>query len=278
MTAVRPSDLLTARFALPSRPKAVAQLLVELARPEVDLLRIDQFVSTDPALTLRLLQAANASHFKLSGQVHGVSEALAILRLGQVQAMVASKTVRASVQVGHGLNLAEFWSCSFECAKVARALARLLQLNAQAAFTCGLIHAIGELAMRASMVQTLALDDKVKPLAFRRWRAERHAFDFCYTEVSAWLIRQWHLPQVIHDALLHAHAPFDKNGGGAEPLAGVLHLAIWRARCRHVGLSENALTVTFPAEVAEVLGLDIDAVLQQDPIDWSLQVPGQSLL
>ena len=278
MTPLNPSDLLSARFAFPSRPKAVAQLLVELARPEVDLQRIDQFVSTDPALTLRLLQAANASYFKLTGQVHGVSEALAILRLGQVQAMVASTTSLASVQTGHGLNLADFWSCSFDCAKVARALARLLQFNAQAAFTCGLIHAVGEMAMRASMVQAVALDDKVKPLAFRRWRAERHAFNFCYTEVSAWLARQWHLPLLIHDALLHAHAPFEGRAEGTEPLAGVVHLAIWRARCRHAGLSENAMTVSFPAEVAEVLGLDIDAVLQQDPIDWSLQVPGQSLL
>ena len=278
MTHLNPPDLLSARFALPSRPKAVAQLLVELARPEVDLQRIDQFVSTDPALTLRLLQAANASYFKLTGQVHGVSEALAILRLGQVQAMVASTTALASVQAGHGLSLADYWSCSFDCAKVARALARLLQLNAQAAFTCGLIHAVGEMAMRTSMAQTIALDDKTKPLAFRRWRAERHAFGFCYTEVSAWLVRQWHLPKLIHDALLHAHAPFEGRAEGTEPLAGVVHLAIWRARCRHAGLSENAMTVTFPAEVAEVLGLDIDAVLQQDPIDWSLQVPGQSLL
>jgi hypothetical protein len=34
--------------------------------------------------------------------------------------------------------------------------------------------------------------------------------------------------------------------------------------------------VTFPALVGEVLGLDIDMVLQQDPLDWSRQVPGQT--
>jgi len=275
---VNPADLLSARFSLPSRPRAVAQLMVELARPDVDLQRIDQLVGTDPALTLRLLQAANASYFKLSGQVHGVSEALAILRLGQVQSMVASSTAMASVQVGQGLNMVDFWSCSFDCAKVARALARLLQLNAQAAFTCGLIHAVGELAMRASMTQAVALDDKAKPLDFRRWRVERRAFDFCFTEVSACLVRQWHFPTLIDQALLHAHAPFKGDAQGAEPLAGVVHLAVWRARCRHAGLLENAMTVTFPSEVAEVLGLDIDAVLQQDPIDWSLQETGQSLL
>jgi len=275
---LKPSDLLSAGFVLPCRPKAVAQLLVELARPDASLQHIDQYVSTDPALTLRLLQAANSSYFKVAGQVHGVSEALAVLRLGQVQSMVASSTAQSSMLAGGGLSLADFWSCSFDCAKVARALARLLQLNAQAAFTCGLIHAVGEVAMRASMTQVVALDDKMAALDFRRWRAERRVFHFCYTEVGAWLAHQWHLPALIHDTLLHAHAPFEKPGHDTEPLAGVLHLAIWRARCRHAGLRGNALTVTFPSEVAEVLGLDIDAVLQQDPIDWSLQVPGQNLL
>jgi len=274
---VKLSELLSNRFAVPSRPRAVAQLMVELARPDVDLQRVNQFVNADPALTLRLLQAANASYFKLSGQVHGVSEALAILRLGQVQSMVASMTTTA-VQAGPGLNLADYWSCSLDCAKVARALARLLQLNAQAAFTCGLIHAVGELAMRASMAQAVELDEMVMPLDFRRWRVERRAFDFCFSEVSAWLVRQWHLPPLIYEALLHAHAPFEGDAEGAEPLAGVVHLAIWRARCRHMGLTGNVMTVTFPSEVAEVLGLDIDAVLRQDPIDWSMQQPGQSLL
>jgi hypothetical protein len=56
----------------------------------------------------------------------------------------------------------------------------------------------------------------------------------------------------------------------------VLHLAIWRARARLAGLSQNGLAVTFPAPVGEVLGLDIDMVLQQDPTDWSQQVPGQT--
>jgi HD-like signal output (HDOD) protein len=100
---------------------------------------------------------------------------------------------------------------------------------------------------------------------------------FCYTEVSAWLARQWHLPTLIGDALLFAHAPLLKSDA-FEPLAGVVHLAVWRARARHAKLSENAMTVTFPSLVAEVLGLDIDLVLQQDPIDWSLQEPGRSLI
>ncbi|MDR3368397.1 HDOD domain-containing protein [Rhodoferax sp.] len=268
--------LLSSRFVMPSRPKVVALLLLELSRPEPDLRRIDQLASSDPALAMRLLQAANANYFKLVGQVHGVSEALAVLRLGQVQAMVASAASVVSFQNGADFDITQFWAYSLDCAKVARSLAGLVRQNQQAAFTCGLIHAVGELAMRSAMTQVVALDGRVKPLDIKRGRAEFKTFGFCYTEVSAWLARQWHLPPLIHEALLHAHEPFDQEV--SEPLAGVVHLAVWRARARHARLTENAMTVSFPSLVAEVMGLDIDLVLQQDPIDWSLQEPGRSLI
>ncbi len=268
--------LLSTRFVMPSMARVVALLLVELARPEPDLRRIDQLISTDPGLTSRLLQAANASFFKLTGRVHSVSEALAVLRLGQVQAMVSSASALASFRAVPGLAMPQFWAYSLDCAKVARSLAGLVRQNQQAAFTCGLIHAAGELAMRMAMAQAVALDSEAGPLDFKRGRIERQAFGFCYTEVTAWLTRQWHLPQVVCDALEFSHAPFDNEA--YEPLAGVVHLAVWRARARQAGFSENMMTVTFPSLVAEVLGLDIDMVLHQDPIDWSLQEPGRPLL
>ncbi|MNT93275.1 hypothetical protein D3C72_2347050 [compost metagenome] len=51
----------------------------------------------------------------------------------------------------------------------------------------------------------------------------------------------------------------------------MIHLASWRARAREAGLNENELAVSFPGEVGLVLGLDIDMVLQQDPIDWNVR-------
>ncbi|OIQ63910.1 HDOD domain protein [mine drainage metagenome] len=183
--------------------------------------------------------------------------------------MVASSTSLAGFHSDAGFDLGKFWLYSLDCAKVARSLADLVRQNHQAAFTCGLLHGVGELVMRAAMSEAVALDAEAQPFEFKRWRCERRALGFCYTEVSAGLTRQWHLPKTMHDALLFAHAPL--AGDALEPLAGVMHLAVWRTRARHAGMTGNAMTVTFPSLVAEVLGLDIDMVLQQDPIDWSAQ-------
>jgi len=271
-----PAALLSPRFVIPSAPRLVALLLAELARPEPDLRRVDQFISTDPALTTRVLQAANASFFKLVGQIHCVSEALAVLRLSQVQTMVTSAATLTSSRSVPGLALPQFWAYSRDCARVARSLAGLVRQSQQAAFTAGLIHAVGMLAMRSAMVQAVVLDAEAGPLDLKRERLERAAFGFGYTQASAWLAQQWHFPTVIVDALQNQFAPFDNDGH--EPLAGVIHLATWRSRARHAGLTENMMTVTFPAAVAGMLGIDIDMVLQQDPIDWSRQVPGRALI
>ncbi len=269
-------ELLSTPFVMPSIPRVVALLFSELGRAEPDLRRIDQLISTDPALATRVLQAANASVFSLSGQLHSVTEALAVLRLAQVQAMVtaAAAASGASFKAVPGIRLPQFWAYSLDAAKVSRSLAGLVKQNQQAAFTCGLIHAVGELALRIALPKAVALDSVVAPLDLKRARTERRTFGYCYAHVSAGLARQWHFPQIMVDALEYQHAPFDNDV--YEPLAGVIHLAVWRARARQAGLSANALTVTFPSTVAEVLGLDIDLVLQQDPIDWSAQVPGTS--
>jgi HD-like signal output (HDOD) protein len=110
------------------------------------------------------------------------------------------------------------------------------------------------------------LDREIPALDLRRSMAEKVSFGYSYADVSARLIRQWHFPLPIVDALQHQTAPFENDV--YEPLAGVIHLATWRARCQEAGLSEKVMAVTFPGPVGEALGLDIDMVLQQDSFDW----------
>ena len=262
------TELLARQFILPSIPKVVALVLNELDHNEVDLNKVNRLMGTDPALTTRLLHLANSDFFKLGGKINSVSEALALLNLALVRSMVQEAAQSASVKAVPGINLQRFWQYSLNVARVSRSLAGVVRQNQQAAFTCGLIHAFGELAMHLAMPQeTARLSEKFEPLDLRRASAERNSFGFCYATVGAGFARMWHFPQAMVDALEHQYAPFDNNV--YEPLAGVIHLAAWRARGKEANMNERALAVTFPGPVGVVLGLDIDMVLQQDPFDWA---------
>ena len=230
-------------------------------------------ISTDPALTIRLLQIANAAFFKLSQKVSSVSEALAVLGLAQVRAMASAAATGTSLRGVPGIKLQQFWNYSLNVARVSRSLAGVVRQNQQAAFTCGLIHAMGELTMHMVMPQEMAALNKELPvLDLHRARVEQREFGFTYAQVGAGFARKWLFPEAMSDALEHQIEPFMKDV--YEPLAGVIHLATWRARAREADMSPRGLAVTFPGEVGEVLSLDIDMVLQQDPFDWG--TPGSS--
>ncbi len=262
------SALLEQQFTLPSIPKVLALLLAELDRAEVDLRKVTRLISTDPALTTYVLQYANTEFSDLKGKIHSVSEALALLKLSQVRATVQSAAGSVSVKAVPGVSLQQFWDYSLNVARVARSLATLVRLNQQAAFTCGLVHAIGEVAMLLHMPEQLSkFSAEIPPLDLRRAEAEREVLGFCYASVGAGFAQKWNFPQAMVDALGHQHAPFEDDV--YEPMAGVIHLATWRARCKASRLNEKGMAVTFPGSVGIALGLDIDMVLQEGPFDWA---------
>ena len=260
--------LLARPVALPSLPRAVALLMSELAHEEPSLRRLSQWFGTDPALGARLLQMANSPTFQVPGQIAGIPEALALVGTAQLRSLVSSARLGTTSRSVPGVNMQQFWRYSLNTAKLARSLAGSVHQNQTAAYTAGLLHALGELVIHlADPDKAQSVNTLVPPLDLRRAKIEHRIFGYDYGHVSAGLARGWQLPQVVVDALHHQEAPFD--GNAYEPLAGVIHLASWRARAREADFGEKELAVTFPGEVGLVLGLDIDMVLQQDPIDWT---------
>lgn len=270
-------ELLASKAALPSIPKIIALLLNELDRPEPDLRKITQLINTDPVLTTRLLQLANSAQFQLSNKIGSVSEALALMGLEQVRALATAAAVAGAFRSIPGIDMDQFWRYSLNVAKLARTLGGMVRQNRPAAFTAGLIHATGELVMHLGLPQELAaLNQEVPLLGLKRAAAERKLLGYCYADVGAGFARSWQFPQPTVDALAHQCAPFENDV--YEPLAGVLHLAAWRARAKEANYDELDLTDNFPDVVALALGIDIDMALQQEPIDWTSKAELASLV
>ena len=262
--------LLGQPVALPSLPRTVALLMNELAQREPSLRRLNLLFGSDPVLAARLLELANAPAHQLTRQVAGISEALVLLGSAPLQTLVSSATLGTAARAVQGINLQQFWRYSLHTAKLARSLAGVVFQNPTAAYTAGLLHGLGELLIHLGNPQKAqSMNTLVLPLDMRRGKIEQRILGYSYTHVSAALAQRWLLPQVVVDALQYQAAPFENTA--YEPLAGVIHLAAWRVRGREAGLSERELAVTFPGEIGLMLGLDIDMVLQQDPIDWTVR-------
>jgi HD-like signal output (HDOD) protein len=263
-------DLLLSREpVLPSMPKVVALLLSELDQAQPDLRKLCQLFSADPALTLQLLRLAHEAERPHGLGVSSIAQALALLEVRTLkQVAAAAASALAAHARADAIALPQFWRYSVHVAKLARALAASVRHNQATAYTAGLVHAIGELVLYAELPHEMALlDQSCGPFDLRRAKMEQRRLGFGYANVGAALVQRWCGQPLLVDALRHQNSPFENDA--YEPLAGIVHLAVWRARAVEAGLDERALATSFPGEVGLALGLDIDMVLQQDPIDWS---------
>ncbi|GGH55526.1 hypothetical protein GCM10010975_13190 [Comamonas phosphati] len=289
------SAVLQAPVALPSQPRTVALLLSELRMPQPSMRRLNQLFATDPALAARLLAAANQAEHRLGQRVSCIPEALVVLGLEQLRALVAQAPLGLGAGWLQGLELPDFWRYSVEVAKLARALAAAVQANAATAYALGLVHGLGEFFIAgpsqdekaplggaattrsgergvsffmhgADAPRAAGMNETAAVLHPNRARLEIHLYGYSYSQVSAALAGTWNLPPLMAQALLHMQAPMQQ--AQFEPLTGVLHLACWRVRARAAHWDERKLAVSFPGEVGLALGMDIDMVLQQASIDW----------
>lgn len=254
--------------ALPTMPRSVSDLLVEMQRDEPDPKRVAHLMARDPALTTRVLRLSNSAFFRVSRRIGSVDEAVALLGLTHVRSLVMAAALGASFKNIPGIDLPQFWRYSLRVADISRSLAGVLRQNEGNAFTAGLIHCIGELAMHIAMPDDMVpLDMGTSPFDLRRAAAEQAAFGYSFAEVSAGLVEKWQFPPTMVSALAHQVAPFE--GDAYDPLGGVLHLAAWRARAEEVQLDSQGLAATFPDLVGLTLGLDLGSVLDKDPAEWS---------
>lgn len=254
--------------ALPAMPRTVSDLLSEMNREEPSPKKIGELIGQDPALTTRVLRLSNSAFFRVSRRIGNADEAVAMLGLTHVRSLVMAAALGASFKNVPGIDLKQFWRYSLRSAEIARSLSGMLNLNQGNAFTAGLIHGIGILVMHIAMPDEMApLDMAIPPLDLKRAEAEFSRFGYSYAEVGAGMVEKWQFPTEMVSALRNQNAPFE--GEAYDLLAGVVHLASWRARAEELQMDSQGLAATFPDMVGLTLGLDLDSVLGKDPAEWS---------
>ena len=256
-------SLLKQPNALPSAPKVVRQLIETFQQEDVDIMKAAALIESDPVLTAKLLKTANSAFFGLHRTVCTAREAISVMGLIKVRALAIGVALGESFHSVGGVNLGQFWRYSLNSANLSRYLALPIKIDENTAFTAGLIHGIGELMMHVGMPEAMIdLDRSIPMLDLKRARAEKGLFGYSYAEVGAALAREWKFPQKMIDAIEHQNAPFDNDV--YEPIAGVIHIASWRARAEELSLGSESLITSYPDPVGLVLGIDPDILIGED--------------
>lgn len=225
MTTLNKAKVASQLQLLPSLPGVVSDLLSSFASDDVDVEHVARQIARDQALTARVLRVANSSFYGLQNKVSTIQEAVVVLGFRAVRSMVLavgmSGVLRADQCKGFDAN-----AYQRHCVGVgvtAWHLAEKAGVNRELAFTAGLLHDIGKLALAANFPLEYA-----EVLAYRRKHdcflvvAERDMLGMDHSEVGGMLAQAWHFPDALWQAVAEHHAP---AAATAESLANLIHVA-----------------------------------------------------
>jgi len=250
--------------ALPTAPKVVEELISSFDKASVSTEEIAKKLSTDPVLSAKLLRLANSAYYHVSRSIGTVEDAVLMLGFVTVRTLVISSGLVSGFKTVPGLDLKQFWRYSLHTAVCAKWIAKKTKENTDLAFTIGMMHAIGQLVIHSAMAeQAIALDKVAGPMDSRRLDAEQASFGYTFADVGAELAKRWKFPLTFSETI--SAFPEPHHNGELNRLAAVVSLAAWRARVEQAQLSDDEIAACYPADLAEELGLDDNALIDDMP-------------
>lgn len=210
---------------LPSLPQVVLDLQAALAREDISLDDIAEAVSHDQALAAKTLRIANCSFYGVPSRVVSIRQAIGILGLRSVSTLLVAAAVseRFPRIVCAGFDLGCYWRHSVAAALCAREIARLIRIDGDAAFTAGLLHDLGRLALASQLPQSLERAYALRSHSdCQMLVAERAELGTDHADIGAEVGTRWHFGAEIVDAMRLHHEP---PAARTATLIDVVHVA-----------------------------------------------------
>jgi HD-like signal output (HDOD) protein len=213
---------------LPSSPATWTRLRTLLADPDVDIRKLSEAISRDVGTTARVMKLVNSAFLGLRRQVTDVREAITVLGLRTISAVVLSAEVMAAfdkLRAVPGLDADALSSHGLATGVVARALLGDRNM-ADDAFISGLLQDVGQLALASA-----APDAFRHCLAEAAWRnlplheVEREILGCDHAQTGAALLVLWQMPEPVVTAVAATHTPLTDSLDTPLGVAATVRLA-----------------------------------------------------
>ena len=215
LTAPRESTSLPwAHLRLPPFPQVAIRVLQLVNHENLRLGELSELICSDPAFSSEVLTIANSLLYAPRFPASSVLQAVAVLGANNLQGLCLTVAVRA--YMGKTLNqpaMRALWRHNMACALIAEQLALAGFLDKDIAYTSGVLHDIGRLALavvRPAEYAALLQNHFGTPESILE--AERELFGWDHCQAGQQLITEWGLPEEFSCVAGYHHQPRSANG------------------------------------------------------------------
>lgn len=214
---------------LPSAPKVLPRLKRLLNDGNSAMHEIVSLIRLDPGIAARVLQTANSAYYSSGSRCFNVDEAVHRVGYNQIYELVAyavATQVLTRPLDAYGIEPDELWRSSVACGLAAELLAELCGEQIDIAYTVGLLHQVGLLAIDEWVLR----NHPGVRLVHQGWpreacENERALLGFTQAEAGASLLRHWDFPISMSEPVRWQYSP--RHTAGHQRMSCLLHAAKW---------------------------------------------------
>lgn len=261
------NDLLNQTDKLPNIPEVVRELIQALNNPDANYSDVAEKVTKDQTISLKILRLVNSAHFGLSRKVASIDEAVVMLGMAKLKTLVIASGFANSASNVEGLDLAEFWSDSFQVATYARWLAENseIEIDLDLIFTAGIIHNIGQLLLHmAQPNRALAINTLLEQTGEKRCDAELERLGFSTAQAGQALLDMWKFPTDLALAIRYQNDPSESED--SQGLSATLNLAKFINNAVKSQQTVEEVSASLSMEVASMAGIKNDILNHLDEL------------
>lgn len=246
---------------MPSISKVVQELIESFNDPKANVDVIAKKLRMDQALSAKVLRLANSARYGTGRKVASIDSAVVMLGFDALRTLVVASGVTGAFRKVPHMDMKEYWRETFLVASVCKSIAKHAGLEAETAFTCGLMHSVGEVLLYLADGETMSRIDNLTKEGANRVELERNQLGFDYAQVGAELAKRWNFPDRITHAIgQHTSVTTDKN---IDPYALVIYLACYLAKARLQNVPRQQILSDFPTELAQSLNMNMVALMEE---------------
>jgi len=194
--------------SLPPFPPVAARLLRLVSNEIASFKEISDVIRTDAAISTEVLRLSNSAILGLRYEVKSVLHAVTLLGVERLKGLVVTVALRDFLcSIRHHQAFTRCWRHNLACALISESLADACWIDKGIAYTAGLMHDLGRLALLAAHPdeygQLLQSCDNPAAMLAR----ERAAFGLDHAQAGHWLAADWELPDELSDVMASHHEP-----------------------------------------------------------------------
>jgi HD-like signal output (HDOD) protein len=270
------ASLMERRVPLPPFPAVARKLLGAIAQDDCSMKRISDLVGSDAAFSVEVLRLANSAILGLRYEVVSILHAVSVLGTHRLRGLVLTVGLRDFLRSArHDELIRRCWRHNLATALVGEWMAGLCRQDKDAAYSAGLLHDIGRLALLTMYpgryLHVLQLHKRTgKDIVL----CEREALGQDHREVGALLAREWRLPLVFGRSTCEQDSEGTREGGELSDLifgscAAAVELGFGMAEREEEG-DLRRLEHKVPAAVWEQIREHLGAVAEAVPYKINL--------